>query len=116
MLQSGVCISNIVYCAYKDGKIIGVADADKIDDDIWEVGIEVSPEYRKKGLATILTKNLTMKILEKNIVPIWCVSISNIGSQAVATNSGYIPLWMESFGDIFEDSYPFKDIIKSVKI
>ncbi len=110
--ENGVCISNIAYCAYKDGKIIGVAGADEIDDDIWEVGIEVLPEYRKEGLATILTKNLTMKILEKNIVPIWCASVSNIGSQAVAANSDYIPLWMESFGDIFEDSYPFKDIIK----
>ncbi len=114
--KNGICISNIAYCAYKDGKIIGVAGADKIDDDIWEVGIEVLPEYRKEGLATILTKNLTMKILEKNIVPIWCASASNIGSQAVAVNSDYIPLWMESFGDIFEDSYPFKEIIESVKI
>ncbi len=114
--ENGICISEIAYCAYKDGKIIGVAGADKIDDDIWEVGIEVLPKYRKDGLATILTKNLTMKILEKNIVPIWCASVSNIGSQAVAANSDYMPLWMESFGDIFEDSYPFKDIVKSVKI
>ncbi len=116
VVKNGICISNIAYCAYKDGKIIGVAGADKIDDDIWEVGIEVLPEYRKEGLATILTKNLTMKILEKNIVPIWCASVSNIGSQAVAVNSDYIPLWMESFGDIFEDSYPFKEITESVKI
>lgn len=113
--EDGKCISNIVYCAYEDGKVIGVAGADKVADDIWEVGIEVLPEYRKDGLATILTKNLTLKILEKGIVPIWSASVSNIGSQAVATNSEYIPLWMETFGDIFEKNYAFKDITKDIK-
>ena len=112
--ENGKCISDIAYVAYKDGYVIGVAGADKIDDDIWEVGIEVLPEYRKEGLATILTKNLTLKILEKGVVPIWCASVSNIGSLAVAANSDYIPLWMETFGDIFDDNYVFKDIIKNL--
>ena len=110
--ENGKCISNIAYCAYCNGKIIGVAGADKRTDDIWEVGIEVLPEYRKDGLATILTKNLTMKILEKGIVPIWCASSTNIGSQAVANRSCYIPLWVESFGDIYDDNYVYKDLIK----
>ncbi len=114
--ENGKCISNIAYCAYKEGKVIGVAGADRITDDIWEVGIEVLPEYRKAGLATILTKNLTLKILEKGKVPIWSASVSNIGSQAVAINSDYIPLWMETFGDIFEENYVFKDIIKDIDI
>lgn len=114
--EDGKCISDIAYCAYKDGQVIGVAGADRVTDDIWEVGIEVLPEYRKDGLATILSKNLTLKILEKGVVPIWSASVSNIGSQAVATNSDYIPLWMETFGDIFEENYPFKDITKNIKI
>ena len=113
--ENGKCVSDIAYCAFKDGQVIGVAGADKINADIWEVGIEVLPEYRKDGLATILTKNLTLKILEKGIVPIWSASVSNIGSQAVATNSDYIPLWMETFGDIFEDNYVFRDVIKDIK-
>lgn len=109
--ENGKCISQIAYCAYDNGKIIGVAGADKLNDDIWKVGIEILPEYRKSGLATILTKNLTMKILEKGIVPIWCASSTNIGSQAVASRSNYIPLWVESFGDIFDDNYVYKDLI-----
>lgn len=110
--ENGKCISNIAYCAYSNGKIIGVAGADKVNDDIWEVGIEVLPEYRKDGLATILTRNLTMKILEKGIVPIWCASSTDVGSQAVANRSCYIPLWVESFGDIYDDNYVYKDLIK----
>lgn len=109
--ENGKCISQIAYCAYDNGKIIGVAGADKVNEDIWEVGIEILPEYRKSGLATILTKNLTMKILEKGIVPIWCASSTNIGSQAVASRSNYIPLWVESFGDVFDDNYVYKDLI-----
>lgn len=109
--ENGKCISQIAYCAYDNGKIIGVAGADKVNENIWEVGIEILPEYRKSGLATILTKNLTMKILEKGIVPIWCASSTNIGSQAVASRSNYIPLWVESFGDVFDDNYVYKDLI-----
>ena len=109
--ENGKCISQIAYCAYDNGKIIGVAGADKVNENIWEVGIEILPEYRKSGLATILTKNLTMKILEKGIVPIWCASSTNIGSQAVASRSNYIPLWVESFGDIFDDNYVYNDLI-----
>lgn len=111
--ENGKCISNIAYCAYYGNKIIGVAGADKINDDIWEVGIEVLPEYRKDGLATILTKNLTLKILEKGIVPIWCASSTNIGSQAVANKSNYIPLWFETFGDVFDEGFVYKDLIKN---
>lgn len=110
--ENGKCVSNIAYCAYYNGKIIGVAGADKVNDDIWEVGIEVLPEYRKDGLATILTKNLTVKILEKGIVPIWCASSTNIGSQAVANRSNYIPLWVESFGDVYDENYVYRDLIK----
>lgn len=110
--KDGKCISNIAYCVYDGNRIIGVAGADKVSDDIWEVGIEILPEYRKEGLATILTKNLTLRILEKNIVPIWCASSTNIGSQAVANKSNYIPLWFETFGDIFDDGFVYKDLIR----
>lgn len=109
------CVSDIAYCAYDGDKIIGVAGADRVNDDIWEVGIEVLPEYRKDGLATILTNNLTLEILNKGIVPIWCASSTNIGSQAVANKSNYIPLWFETFGDVFDDGFVYKDLIKQVK-
>lgn len=109
--ENGKCISNIAYVAYDGDKIIGVAGADTRAEDIWEVGIEVLPEYRKEGLASVLSQNLTLKILEKDIVPIWCASSTNIGSQAVASRSNYIPLWFETFGDIFDDGFVYKDLI-----
>lgn len=110
--KNGKCNSNIAYCTYHNGQIVGIAGADKINDDIWEVGVEVLPEYRREGLATLLTKNLTIKILEKGIVPIWCASSTNIGSQAVAVRSNYIPLWVESFGNIFDENYVYKDLMR----
>lgn len=56
--KDGVCISLIANCAYDNDKIIGVAGADEVDDNIWEVGIEVLPEYRNQGLATILSTKI----------------------------------------------------------
>ncbi len=113
--EDGKCISNIAYIAYSNNKIVGIAGADKINEDIWEVGIEVLPEYRKGGLANILSQNLTIKILEKGIVPIWCASSTNIGSQAVASRSNYIPLWVESFGDIYDKNYVYKELLKETE-
>lgn len=109
--NEGKCTSEIAYCAYDGDRIIGIAGADKVNDNIWEVGIEVLPEYRGLGLATALSNNLTLKILEKGIVPIWCASSTNIGSQAVACRSGYIPFWYESYGDVFDDGFKYKDLI-----
>lgn len=113
--EFGNCVSDVAYLAYFDNKIIGIAGADKVNDEIWEVGIEVLPEYRRDGLGTILTKNLTIKILEKGIVPIWSASATNIASQAVASKSNYIPLWVESFGNIYDKNYSYKNIMEGIK-
>ena len=45
------------------------------------------------------------------IVPIWCASSTNIGSQAVANKSNYIPLWFETFGDVFDNGFVYKELI-----
>ena len=57
---------------------------------------------------------MTLKILEKGIVPIWCASSANIGSQAVANKSNYIPLWFETFGYVFDEGFVYKEFIKPI--
>lgn len=109
--KDGKCTSKIAYVAYDEDRIIGVAGADELNSDIWEVGIEVLPEYRGLGIATALSNNLTLKILEKGIIPIWSASSTNIGSQIVACRSGYIPNWYESYSDVFDEKYKYKKLI-----
>jgi hypothetical protein len=96
--NQGYTPTNIVLYAMKDDKIIGLAGASYVNDNLREVGIDVNPTYRGKGLATVLVRNLSIEILNRGKIPFYCASVTNIASQAVAIRSGYMPLWTDTFG------------------
>lgn len=106
--------TTIVFCAKKDDEIIGLAGASIEAKSIWEVGVDVKNEYRKNGLGTRLVNNLTIEILKQEIVPIYSSSITNISSQMVATRSGYIPCWIDTYGNILDGSSPYNSLIKKL--
>lgn len=106
--SNGKCISKMLYCAYKNNELIGVASAEEINNEIWEIRIDVDEKYRNNGLGTYLVKILTKKVLDKGIVPIWCAASTNISSQITANKSNYIPLYVCSFGTIYDENYPYQ--------
>lgn len=89
--------TTIVLCAIKDNQIIAIAGAAPTGKLI-EVGIDVKKKWRGYGLARLLVRNLTVEILERNMIPFYSASVTNLASQAVAIRSGYMPLWTDSFG------------------
>lgn len=80
---------------YIDGKIVGVAGASNYSETMYNVGIDVLPEYRRLGVATTLTKILTDKIINRGKVPFYCTAWSNIPSKNNAIKSGYRNAWVE---------------------
>lgn len=107
--SNGNCVSKMLYCAYKDDQLIGVASAEEIETNIWELGIDVDEQYRKNGIGTYLSKMLTKCVLSEGIVPVWCAASTNISSQITAYKSGYVPLYVCSFGTLNDEYYPYKD-------
>ena len=99
--------SAIAFVAYKDGMAVAVAGASIVHDNLWEVGIDVLPASQRNGLATSMIRKLTSEILQKGAVPFYSASITNIGSQMVAARAGYLPCWVDSWGHIFDDYYPY---------
>ena len=89
--------TTIVLCAIKDNEIIAIAGAAPTGK-LMEVGIDVKKKWRGYGLAHLLVRNLTVEILERNMIPFYSASVTNLASQAVAIRSGYMPLWTDSFG------------------
>ena len=81
--------------AYENGKLIGLAACSADCDSMWQIGIDVLPEYRRKGIASSLTSNLAMEILKKGKVPFYCSAWSNIRSSRNAIKSGFMPAWVE---------------------
>ena len=49
-------------------------------DSMWQIGIDVLPEYRQKGIASALTSRLAVETLARGKVPFYCCAWSNIKS------------------------------------
>lgn len=81
--------------AYDDGKLIGLAGASADCDTMWQIGIDVLPAYRRRGIASSLTGRLAAEILNREKVPFYCSAWSNIPSVRNAVKSGFIPAWVE---------------------
>jgi GNAT superfamily N-acetyltransferase len=81
--------------AYDGDKLIGLAGCSADCDTMWQIGIDVLPEYRRRGIASALTAKLALEILARGKVPFYCCAWSNMGSARNAIASGFRPAWAE---------------------
>ena len=81
--------------AYDGSRLIGLAGCSADCADMWQIGVNVLPEYRRKGIASCLTSSLAIEILKRNKVPFYCCAWSNIRSERNAFKSGFSPAWAE---------------------
>lgn len=81
--------------AYDNGRLIGFAACSADCEEMWQIGVDVLPEYRQKGIASALTSRLAREILNRGKVPFYCSAWSNIRSARNAAKSGFIPAWVE---------------------
>ncbi|MCR5526331.1 MAG: GNAT family N-acetyltransferase [Lachnospiraceae bacterium] len=87
----------LAVAAFDEGRPIAVAGASDDGKYMWQIGIDVLPEYEHHGLAVFLVDSLKKKILEKGILPYYGTSESHSLSQDVAIRSGFLPAWAEIF-------------------
>lgn len=85
----------IVVCAYDGEEIIGMAGCSEDAPHWMQIGIDVMPGYRSKGVGTYLVNLLKGKILEQGNIPFYGTSVSNYHSWNIALNSGFRPAWVE---------------------
>jgi predicted acetyltransferase len=85
--------TEIIVAGYDNNMIVGLAIADKQTDTLYDIGYEVLPEYRNKGIATAITMELTNLLLIRSIIPFATFAWSNIASKKVLYNCGYYPAW-----------------------
>ncbi len=81
--------------AYDNGKLIGLAGCSADCDTMWQIGVDVLPEYRRQGIASALTSRLAIEILAREKVPFYCCAWSNVKSARNAIKSGFRPAWVE---------------------
>ncbi|MBR4960662.1 MAG: GNAT family N-acetyltransferase [Clostridia bacterium] len=81
--------------AYDGDTLIALAACSADCDSMWQIGIDVLPDYRHLGLAKALTSRLTREILARDKVPFYCAAWSNIASVRNAIACGFRPAWVQ---------------------
>lgn len=85
----------LAVAAYDNGQIIGLAGCSADCETMWQIGIDVLPEYRKQGIASALTSRLAIETLNRGKVPFYCAAWSNLKSVRNAIKCGFKPAWVE---------------------
>ena len=115
--ENGFTATKAASVARDNDKIIGVASAaESLINGVWEIGVDVMEAYRNAKLGTQLVRKLTGALLARNIIPFYSASITNIGSQMVASRCGYIPYWVDTYGTILDGSSVYNNLVKNLSL
>ncbi len=85
-----VCVA-----AFDGDKIMGLAGASEDAPSWLQIGIDVLPEYRSRGVGAHLVALLKNKILERGEIPFYGTAIANYHSINIAIKCGFYPAWIE---------------------
>jgi len=80
-----------------NGVIAGLAAASADCDEMWQVGIDVLPEYRNRNIGKALVSRLTKALFDIGKLPYYSTVTTNIPSRRIATSLGYRPAWVEIY-------------------
>ena len=83
--------------AYDGQNLIGFAGSSESCENMWQIGVDVLPDYRRKGIGSALVSRLTLEILDMGIVPFAGNRWANIRSIKTQFSCGFRPAWVEMF-------------------
>lgn len=81
--------------AYDNGKLVGLAGCSADCEEMYQIGVNILPEYRRQGIASALTSRLACEILALGKVPFYCAAWCNLKSVRNAIKCGFRPAWVE---------------------
>lgn len=85
----------MVVCAIEDDEIAGMAGCSEDAKGFQQIGIDVLPRHRSKGIGTQLVMLLKAEIERRGDIPFYGTSLSNLHSWNIALNCGFRPAWVE---------------------
>lgn len=81
--------------AYDGDTLIGLAGCSADCEEMYQIGVNVLPEYRRQGVAAAITSRLALEIFKLGKVPFYCAAWCNIKSVRNAIRCGFRPAWVE---------------------
>lgn len=81
--------------AWDGAALIGLAGCSADCEKMWQIGIDVLPQYRGRGVAAALVSRLAQETFTRGKVPFYCAAWSNIPSKRTALRCGFFPAWVQ---------------------
>ena len=81
--------------AYDGEKLVGFAGCSADCEDMYQIGVDVLPAYRRQGIGAAVTSTLALEVLKRGKVPFYCAAWSNLRSVGNAIRCGFRPAWVE---------------------
>ena len=81
--------------AYDGAALIALAGCSADAEGFWQIGVDVLPAYRRRGIASALTNALARETFSRGNIPFYCAAWSNIRSVKNALRAGFKPGWVE---------------------
>lgn len=85
----------IAVCAYDGDEIMGMAGCSEDAPHFLQIGIDVFPKYRGRGVGTFLALLMKNEIIRRGEMPVYGTAAANLHSQNIALNCGFRPAWVE---------------------
>ncbi|MDE7361866.1 MAG: GNAT family N-acetyltransferase [Oscillospiraceae bacterium] len=85
----------LAVCAYDGEEIMGMAGCSADSAHFWQIGVDVFPKYRGRGVGTYLALLMKNEIIRRNEMPVYGTAAANIHSKNIALNCGFRPVWVE---------------------
>ena len=82
--------------AWAGAEIVGMAGCSADTPLLWQIGIDVAPGHRGKGLGAALVILLKNEVIRRGKIPYYGTSLSNLHSWRIALRSGFTPAWVET--------------------
>ncbi|MBE6896113.1 MAG: GNAT family N-acetyltransferase [Ruminococcaceae bacterium] len=101
--------------AYDGDRLVGLAGCSADCETMWQIGVDVLPEYRRQGIASAITSRLAVEIIKRGKVPFYCAAWCNVKSVKNAIRSGFRPAWVEMTAKSCETVDEINGTIKSNK-
>ena len=85
----------LAVCAMDGDQIMGMAGCSEDAPGWLQIGIDVLPAYRSRGVGSFLVGLLKEEVLRRGGIPFYGTGVSNYHSWNIALNCGFCPAWLE---------------------
>ena len=91
------CPDMVAVAAWHEGRVIGMAGASADSEELWQVGVNVLPEYQGTGVGKAVVSRVTEATLDHGKTPFYATLVANLASSNTALSVGYWLAWTDVY-------------------